>query len=37
MREHKIDLVVISEIGQDNFSSPFLRHLSGGANYSWFV
>jgi hypothetical protein len=37
VREHSLDFVVISETGRSNFSAPFLRHLSAGFEFSWFV
>jgi hypothetical protein len=30
IREHRLDCVVLSEMGRGNFSSPFLNHLAGG-------
>jgi hypothetical protein len=36
VREHKLDFVVISETGRDNFTTPFLKHLAGGLDFSWF-
>jgi hypothetical protein len=28
--------VIVSETGRDNFVAPFLKHLAGGIDYSWF-
>jgi exonuclease III len=36
IREQKLDIVALLETGRSNFSSSFLRHLSGGRDFRWF-
>jgi exonuclease III len=36
IRDFKLDFFAISESGRDNFSAPFLNHISGGLDFQWF-
>jgi hypothetical protein len=36
IRHHKLDFFAILETGRSDFSAPFLRHLSGGFDFSWY-
>jgi exonuclease III len=36
IREHKLDFFAILESGRDNFSTPFLNHISGGLDFQWY-
>jgi hypothetical protein len=36
IREHKLDFFAILETGRDNFSAPFLNHISGGEDFQWY-
>jgi hypothetical protein len=36
IREHHLDIVIMSETVRGNFSSQFLNHLAGGRDFSWF-
>jgi hypothetical protein len=36
IRDFKLDFLAISETGRDNFSSPFLNHISGGLYFQWY-
>ena len=36
VKEHKLDFLVLSETGRDNFAGPFLKHLSAGFDYWWY-
>jgi hypothetical protein len=36
IREQKLDFFAILESGKDNFSAPFLKHISGGLDYQWY-
>jgi hypothetical protein len=36
VKTHKLDFIIISEIGRESFSAPFLNNLAAGMDYSWF-
>jgi hypothetical protein len=36
VRDFKLDIVVISKTGKDNFSSPFLKYLAADREFAWF-
>jgi mannosylglycoprotein endo-beta-mannosidase len=36
IRDFKLDFFAISESGRDNFSAPFLNHISGGLDFQWY-
>jgi hypothetical protein len=36
IRDHKLDFFAILETGRSSFSSPFLKHLSGRFDFSWY-
>jgi hypothetical protein len=36
IRDYKLDFFAILESGKDNFSAPFLKHISGGLDFQWY-
>ena len=36
IKEHILSFVAIIETGRSNFSAPFLKHLAGGFDYTWY-
>ena len=36
IKENKLDFFAVIETGRDNFSTPFLKNLSGGLEFCWY-
>ena len=36
VKENKLAFAAVLETGRSNFSTPFLKQLSGGADYAWY-
>jgi hypothetical protein len=36
IKDYRLDFFAILETGRSDFSAPFLRHLAGGSDFSWY-
>jgi hypothetical protein len=36
IRDYRLDFIALLEAGRSNFTVQFLRHISGGRDFSWF-